>query len=856
MGRRVDEWRRRWRRGWLWALLAIATLILILILWPRSSDLPTARLSKYAIALESPFNQPETYPARQTVDRSLYRPVGEWVGRLILPLEAEIQQQETPKDWVWFEVYQAPDPDWIGQTVRLEWGGDPAIQEYVSTVTRGIQFTEDTLEHQLEGSVHPTRLNGWSQVGPLQSLAGARTLDDVIVSLDAVTVVDAAAVIEAATQRDLGVSSGRETAREMTSSAPVLQLDAMPTQVPERFYGLVQILDPASDYPRPERCPGRQPCPSDYMWVRHYNPASSAFDGAEEIVRIPQVLPTPDGIFQSTPRQLAESPAGKAGWYIYGAQDQQGVFTVRAIAPRRLFQLQPQDKITEPDAALNYINFGNWRDTPARKGTIQSVLLDVDANAEDVADWQIGDRALVMHLFGGIGGENAEDPPVVGTISGHFAYGVAEVRRDEFTQEPRLEVIYDQVYSHNPNGIIAGRMSWAEYTGHLQRGWLATRPISDVLIKLPALTEDYQFGEITLSPFAELQRQLAIMMARYRTGDGTGAAIVTPAQSCIQDSSQAVYKTIKQIEQRLQDTPAIQQWLQEHPDDPQTQRFQQLIALGQTLARELVPLAIVRPDWQQNAEILAGIDTDAQFETNTSLLTELLSWRTVIPRVAYDQIVTIMLNYRAELWFLRTNQVGGWDASIMPLAPTELFGQFLIIPTAFSRLIESLKWPTWADWGCAIAALFLYACIALPLGLKQGFLRYEPPTELGLSIPQQIKLMLLLFFMPALLEELIMRVLLLPHPTEGVLPQTWLIWSVLSLTIFVVYHPLNALTFYPAGKPTFFQPIFLLLSGLLGLVCTVIYLQTGSLWLIAIAHWLVVVVWLLWLGGYRKMHKQ
>lgn len=832
MGRRVDGAGRRWRRKWVLALVAIASLILILIVWPRPSDPPTAQVSKYAIALESPFNQPEYYPTQQTVDRSLYRPVGDWVGRLILPSEAEVQQQETPRDWVWLEVYQAPEADWIGQTVRLEWSTDPAIQDYVSTVTRGIQFTADTIENQLKGSVHPTRLNGWAQVGPLQSLAGARSIDDVIVSLAAVTV-------------------GR------AENAPaMLHIGAIPTQVPERFYGLVQVIDSASNYPRPERCPGRQPCPSDYMRVRHYNPASNAFDGREDVVRIPQVLPAPDSVFQSTPRQLAESPAGEAGWYIYGAADQQGIFTVRAIAPRRLFQLQPQNVITEPEAALNYIHFGNWRDTPERKGTIQSVLLDVDASTEPSGDWQIGDRALVMHLFGGIGGDQAETPPVFGTVSGHFAYGVAEVRRDPFTQEPRLDVVYDQVYSHNPNGIIAGRLSWAEYTGHLQRGWLGTRPISDVLIKLPALTQDYQFGEITLSPFAELQRQLAIMMARYRTGDGTGAAIVTPAQSCVQDSSQAVYKTIKQIEQRLQNTPDIQQWLAEHPDDPQTQRFQQLLALGQTLARELVPLAIVRPDWQQNAAILAGIETDAQFGTDTNLMTELLSWRTVIPRVAHDQVAMIMLNYQAELWFLRTNQVGGRDTSIMPLAPTELFGRFFIIPTAFSRIIESLKWPTLTDWGFAIAVLLLYACIAIPQGFKQGFLRYCPPAELGLSLPQQFKLMLLLFFMPALLEELVMRVLLLPHPTEGVLPQTWLIWSVISLVIFVVYHPLNALTFYPAGNPTFFQPIFLVLSGLLGLMCTVIYLQTGSLWLIAIAHWLAVVVWLLWLGGYQKMRKE
>jgi len=85
----------------------------------------------------------------------------------------------------------------------------------------------------------------------------------------------------------------------------------------------------------------------------------------------------------------------------------------------------------------------------------------------------------------------------------------------------------------------------AEYSGNLQRGWQGTRPFSDVVVNIPALNHTYRFGDFTLSPLEELQRELRVMMARYRTGDGTGASIVTPAQSCVQDSNQALFTALR-----------------------------------------------------------------------------------------------------------------------------------------------------------------------------------------------------------------------------------------------------------------------------------------------------------------------
>lgn len=748
------------------------------------------------------------YPAQQ-LPQAGYLPVSTWSGRLVLP--DQVAAEADAMDWVWLEVYTSPESDLIGQWVRLQWQETPENRAYLDLVTRGIQFDAAAIASIELGRIHPTRLDGWAKVGPLQSLAGTRSQDDMIVALT-------------------------EGSVQLDTVNSVIAIDAIPIQIPERFYGLVQVLGVDASYPPVADCPAA-PCPSDYQRVQHYNAATQTFDGDVETVYWPQVPTGENGVHQSTPQDLVNSPAGESGWYIYGAQRSDGLFGVSAIAPHRLFQLNPQTVITGPGNALNYVNFGTWRQTPERKGTIQSVLVmpDADTDADSDADWQMGDRLLVIHLFGGIGGDKAESRSVLGTVTGHYAFGLGEVIPDPFTQTPRLQVIYDQVYSHNPQGIVSGRTRWAEYTGNLQRGWLGTRPIADVLVKVPSLSHVYQFGEFTLDPLATFQRELVVMMARYRTGDGTGAAIVTPAQSCVQDSSQALYETIQVVRQQLAAHPEIQTWLDNHPNDSQTALFQDLLSLGQNLQRELVPLGIVRPDWQDNAGTLAGIEArDHAAKNANTLMNNLLSWRTVIPRVAYDNVAAIMLDHGAEMWFLRTNQVGGTDPTILPLAPTELFGDYLVIPTAFSRVIEAVRWPRWRDLGIVLLGLGAFAIARLIGWQSHGddVQAWAPQTPSNLSV----KLAIRGFFAPALWQEFVFRVLLLPHPTEAVRLWTGMIWSGVSLGLFLLYccwpSRRRRLRGHPNGQS------FALFQGLcLGTLAIVIYFSTGSLWAIAMFHW-------------------
>lgn len=755
---------------------------------------------------------------------SVYRPVSDWVGRLILPPET------TQTDWVWLEVIHAPIPSLVSQIVRLQWQDNAQVRAYVQAIQQDIHLSSEAHQSMKAGNVHPRRLDGRRQVGPLQSLAGARPTDDVLVSLKRVHVI--------------------------TDVTPRLEISEDPVQIPGSDYGLVKILGPVPTSKLvPRQCPAPPPCPSELTRVRHYNPSTQRFDGAQEVVRMPQDHPNAAGRFQSTARKLSASPAGQAGWYLYGAANTEGVFEVKAIAPRSLFQLQLDQYIASQGAGRHYFRRKTWQQTAAHKGKLQRVMIDPNHLPREVAlaRWRVGDQALVIHLFGGIGGQKAEPQAVIGTVTGHFAYGIATVIKDPFTGDYQFEIEYQQVYSHNPEGIVAGPTHWAEYMGHLNRGWLGSRPVLDVLVKYDALTQPYQFGEILLDPLRELKGQLQLMAARYRVGDGTGSTLVTPAKSCVQDSSQAVYQTLKRIQHHVQTTPAIQTWLAAHPHHPQTQQFQQLAALGNDFEKELVPLGIVRRDWQQNAQIAAGITPRGRFTHSDYLWDQVLSWRTLIPRVAHDQVTRIFLEQGAPLWFLKTNQVGGWNPEIEPLAPTELLGRWPLISFSFSRLVEATTtWPTRIGWLLSGGILIAYALIAWFWGMQTRFLA-PPHLSSSVALSAQLKVWVSSLFMPAFVEELLFRCLIIPHPQEGVWGVTLLLWSSFSLMLFVLYHPLNARTLYKAGYPTFFNATFLSLAALLGMSCTCTYIVTGSIWPGTLIHWLVVAIWLLYLGGLERL---
>ena len=392
------------------------------VYWLLSKKSVKTKSSNYKINSKSPLFHSEYYPINQTVNQQ-YQPVAEWSGRLILPVERQNEHL------VEFEVQNAPDSymHLLGKVVKLKWSDDTKVQEYVKRVSFDVNFTNQAKKSHQKGFVHPVRLDGRSQVNPLESLAGARTMDDVCVML---------------LQPEVEINAVGETQ---------LIIKEEPIQIAGRFVGLVKILARIESY-------------SDLFKVRHYNKATKNFyRGIEETICIPQVPKDKRGISRSTNKDIEKSLLNFQGWYIYGAANNEGTFIVQAIEPRALVKLEPQKVITKSSEIFKYIKRGMWAKIKLQKGKCQTVLLAPNRDAKSAAsEWRLGDKALAMHLFGGIGGKKAEAPAWL-PVAGHFSYGIAEVVRDRITSELRFDIVYYQVYGHNVDGII----SWKCNLGYL-----------------------------------------------------------------------------------------------------------------------------------------------------------------------------------------------------------------------------------------------------------------------------------------------------------------------------------------------------------------------------------------------------
>jgi predicted Abi (CAAX) family protease len=112
---------------------------------------------------------------------------------------------------------------------------------------------------------------------------------------------------------------------------------------------------------------------------------------------------------------------------------------------------------------------------------------------------------------------------------------------------------------------------------------------------------------------------------------------------------------------------------------------------------------------------------------------------------------------------------------------------------------------------------------------------------------------LILLFRPALFEELIFRVLPLPHPGEQTSRRQTGLTTVISLAAYVVWHPINGRFLRHRAGAVFTDPLFLLLTTLLGVGCTLLYLVSGAILYPVLYHWLVVSIWIVFLGGHRHL---
>lgn len=149
-----------------------------------------------------------------------------------------------------------------------------------------------------------------------------------------------------------------------------------------------------------------------------------------------------------------------------------------------------------------------------------------------------------------------------------------------------------------------------------------------------------------------------------------------------------------------------------------------------------------------------------------------------------------------------------------------------------------LTMPTRQDWREAIVLLLIFAAIYLPIGFGLNFLKLQPEF----NWQRILSVLFTTFWMPGVSEELFFRGLLIPQTGSRKFA------IVFSWLLFVAYH------LHPFAPAFFRTPAFLIGAGFVGIVCTVSYLRSKSLWSAIVIHWAIVWVWLMVFGGLNLFH--
>lgn len=599
-----------------WFLLLILLMSPLLTL-PVAADSPAAAL---ALHLEAKVN-----PAAAACDR----PIARWSGRLILPRPDEREADGS----VWIEIHNAPDYSLRGRRLRLRWDNSRPECQWFDQVRCDIRFDAERLKKaQAAHRVVPLRLAEWTRVSPLESLAGARTHDDMYVEL--------------------------ENPRIQGSSL-VIALE--PVQIRGSRMALVQFVGPAQ---------------GNWRTVAHWNPASRSFDGPRETVAIPARTyreDEPDTPITSTV-DIENSPLNEKGFYIYGVRPQ-GVFQVMALEPRSLLALEPDRVVAGRKDGKKYYTDEHLRNMTSGL-TRRTLVIPRDGARENAlpADylqkaWSVGREGIVVHLFGGrkFDGKPGNLLDRIGLHTGHFSFGIARVVTCPITGEPRFDINYLQVYAHTASGIISGCQKWHAYMGDLLRGWMYAIPVSDTIVQVPEMWP-HDIDSWHTIPMEGFRRAVERMMAVYRVGGGTGISDVRPDISCVQDSHYALYAALRMFYDTFSRSEALRSWIEHNgKDHPGVRRFLQLNHLVKSLERVITPLGIVRADWRKHYENPIGTR-----EPNIAMkvIRSLLSARSMFPRKANDVLLKLACDRGYHMWTILTAQIGGRIPGLSPLPPT------------------------------------------------------------------------------------------------------------------------------------------------------------------------------------------
>ncbi|KAF1083524.1 MAG: hypothetical protein GQF41_0302 [Candidatus Rifleibacterium amylolyticum] len=544
-----------------------------------------------------------------------YRPIGEWTGQLLHP---DVDRRD-PAGGVPFKIEQSPDRSMIGKTVWLRWDTSEPWEKWFYARRYDVHIDGGRLQKAIKDGLNPpVAIDGWKQVSPLESLSGARP-GDMTVML-----------------------------RNPVWDGNVLKVVEEPVQICGKSMALVRFKEDIGGNRR---------------IVVHYDSSSSNFSGPADVIEIPLTCfsrsNTP--VARSSTVGIENSPLNEQGWYVYG-RHVEGRFVAEAIEPRAAFMLTADITVQGKQEVKSYISRDHFDDL--QPGLLRRTEL-LPANAPD---WDEGDHGLLIHLFGWREHPDEDGPSkMMGLVTGHFAFGMAQVVRCPFTRELRWDLEYRQIYAHNREGVVSGSMKWHAYSGSLKRGWMYTIPISDTIIRIPEL-EPYNFNGWEVKPWSGLNRQLEQMQSLYRVGAGSGISSVKQDISCVQDSHAALYSALRTFEETIAKTGKVKEWISgKGPDAAEVKRYLRLLLLVRDIKKSITTFGIAQSNWREFFNQPLGTRNPNKV---VGLINILLSKRSIFPRKGNDNLLRLAAEKGYPMWSLLTCQIGGEIPKLIPLAPT------------------------------------------------------------------------------------------------------------------------------------------------------------------------------------------
>lgn len=167
----------------------------------------------------------------------------------------------------------------------------------------------------------------------------------------------------------------------------------------------------------------------------------------------------------------------------------------------------------------------------------------------------------------------------------------------------------------------------------------------------------------------------------------------------------------------------------------------------------------------------------------------------------------------------------------------------MMLQQPMNRAPEAFRLPEPRHWLEALVLFGVYAAITAPVIIATDMFTFQPRFDATLLV-----IALIAFFAPALGEELVFRVILQPKPGQDhqqrrLMIRQSLFWLriVLSLILFLLWHPAQIWLGLPTAQPMFAEPVFLGAAGLMAVACTISYQRSASIWPAITAHWALVV---------------